>query len=92
METNSWEPWTDDFGHTIGVHAESVCAKPCAIHGASNHPLKDAPILYRVDRGILERVCVHGVGHHDPDDLAEDKTHGCDGCCVGKDYDALRHR
>jgi hypothetical protein len=35
----------------------------------------------------MERVCPHGVGHPDPDDinviLGPEKVHGCDGCCEG---------
>ena len=44
---------------------------------------------WRFDRSIMERVCPHGVGHPDPDDLSfraihgdQDATHGCDGCCT----------
>ena len=39
----------------------------------------------------MERMCPHGVGHPDPDDvtnLGEDVIgiHGCDGCCVETGY------
>jgi hypothetical protein len=31
----------------------------------------------------MERICPHGVGHPDPDDVfATDTVHGCDGCCT----------
>jgi hypothetical protein len=30
----------------------------------------------------MERICSHGVGHPDPDEINTDKTHGCDGCCT----------
>lgn len=42
---------------------------------------------WRPDRGIMERVCEHGVGHPDPDDVKvqaggwTETIHGCDGCC-----------
>lgn len=42
---------------------------------------------WRADKGIMERVCRHGVGHPDPDDLIVKSRpeladiHGCDGCC-----------
>ena len=75
----------------IRTHADGECAlEHCAIHNPSTHPLMDAPLHYRVDRGILERICKHGVGHDDPDDLAFRESvgreasgvHGCCGCCA----------
>jgi hypothetical protein len=51
------------------------------------------PQHFRLDRGLMERTCPHGIGHPDPDDLtfsqlmlseseAEARgVHGCDGCC-----------
>jgi hypothetical protein len=64
----------------------------CSVHNPSDHPLRDAPYNWRSDRSMLERICDHGVGHPDPDDVAhhlrvtpEDAdwypVHGCDGCC-----------
>jgi hypothetical protein len=46
--------------------------------------MKTWPLHWRYDRGILERICPHGVGHPDPDDKASasDGIHGCDGCCA----------
>ena len=36
----------------------------------------------------MERVCEHGVGHVDPDDITKDRTHGCciEQCCYGETY------
>lgn len=75
-------------------HAKNLCVEPCPIHAPSEHPLNQAPLLWRGDRGLMERLCPHGVGHPDPDDLAYKRTvyphdyeqmaydvHGCDGCC-----------
>jgi hypothetical protein len=80
-------------------HDPTVCVNDptCAIHKPSEHPLNTAPLMWRSDWGIgfLERICVHGVGHPDPDDLAYKRrtwgadlyhrtaldVHGCDGCC-----------
>jgi hypothetical protein len=45
--------------------------------------MRSWPQHWRGDRGIIERVCDHGIGHPDPDDRNRDKIHGCDGCCVG---------
>lgn len=75
----------------VNVHSPIDCAgRHCCIHNPSDHPLKDAPMNWRSDKGIMERVCKHGVGHDDPDDLAYRRmyglgdvsgTHGCCGCC-----------
>lgn len=85
------------FGAQLGVKALKVhnrrnCAgEHCSIHNPSDHPLKDAPLNWRADKGIMERFCKHGVGHTDPDDIAYRRNrdgknyvpdaHGCDGCC-----------
>jgi hypothetical protein len=34
----------------------------------------------------MERICDHGIGHPDPDDIRvrerwDEGVHGCDGCC-----------
>lgn len=67
-------------------HAPQAYCSPCPIHAPSGHHMVGWDMLWRNDRGIMERVCVHGVGHPDPDDrkirLGEDSgVHGCDGCC-----------
>ena len=67
------------------VHPKEQCANQyCPIHNPSAHPLKDAPQIWREDRGMMERVCEHGVGHPDPDCMyaQQDPAHGCDGCCA----------
>lgn len=73
----------------LRTHAPDECSGPfCVIHNPSDHPLKDAPMHWRSDKGVMERICSHGIGHDDPDDLAYRRTqrmasgtHGCDGCC-----------
>lgn len=47
--------------------------------------------------GLVEDVCVHGVGHPNREWLAEhagdDRTwgiHGCDGCCREKEEESER--
>lgn len=74
----------------IITHDDSQCAgEYCSVHNPSEHPLADAPLHWRADRRLMERICVHGVGHPDPDDLAyrrlsdelADGVHACDGCC-----------
>lgn len=72
------------------VHPASQCeGEWCVLHNPSDHKMKDWPLNWRGDRGIMERLCPHGVGHPDPDDLAHlerigrtgEGVHGCDGCC-----------
>lgn len=70
------------------VHGADACAgQACCIHNPSDHPLNLAPLNFRGH--VMERICEHGIGHPDPDDLAwRERTHqrvpsihGCDGCC-----------
>lgn len=81
-EELNYEEW-----HGIRVHPVSKCeGQVCTIHNPSDHYAKDWPQHFRLDRGIMERTCPHGVGHPDPDDITEDTTHGCDGCCSETGY------
>ncbi len=73
----------------IIVHDEEDCSGKCAIHNPSDHILKEARTHWRDDRALMERICEHGIGHPDPDDLAYHQNqwrgiHSCDGCCVDK--------
>lgn len=83
--------------NVLRTHPESACRNDpnCCVHKPSDHPLKDAPQNWRADRGLMERICPHGIGHPDVDDLAHKRrtltpamydrfafdVHGCDGCC-----------
>lgn len=80
------------------VHNESVCMPPCPFHAPSDHPLKDAEMHIRGDKkGLVERICEHGIGHDDPDSVAYMHKigerwagiHGCDGCCDAADSGVL---
>ena len=74
------------------VHDPSQCeGEACCIHNPSDHHMIDWPQHWRGDRGIMERICPHGVGHPDPDDLDFiARTRGIDaaydegvhGCCA----------
>lgn len=65
-----------------GVHPSGLCAgEHCVIHAPSRHHMETWPLNWRGDRKIMERVCPHGVGHPDPDEVNPDTVHGCDGCC-----------
>lgn len=79
-------------GQVLGnIHDRSAClGRACVIHDPSDHSMRDFPTYFRSDRGIMERICPHGIGHPDPDDAAwhaskgrDIGVHGCDGCCRG---------
>jgi hypothetical protein len=78
----------------LNAHEEGECkGEFCSIHRPSDHVMVEFPLYWRGDRGLMERICPHGIGHPDPDDLAFKKAnmpnyenyafgiHGCDGCC-----------
>ena len=66
----------------VNVHGQSQChGRPCCIHNPSDHHMVTWPQNWRGDRRLMERVCPHGVGHPDPDDIHPGGVHGCDGCC-----------
>ena len=82
----------------VGVHKEAACAgRTCIIHSPTDHHMRLFPLHWRSDRGIFERICEHGVGHYDPDQMTYWKeqgwegmdVHGCCGygCCVPPDHD-----
>lgn len=92
------ELYVDGFGSHVEVHErnDDCMEHGCCIHNPSDHHMRDWPTLWRNDRGIMERICEHGVGHPDPDGIAymlrvsessgepfpiADGIHGCDGCC-----------
>lgn len=79
-------------GRLMVVHGRDQCAGEfCCIHNPSDHPLRHRPLNWRWAppydyRRIMERICEHGVGHPDPDDVkvrssSYEGIHGCDGCC-----------
>jgi hypothetical protein len=78
-------------GPPLVVHTPDECGdEPCCIHNPSEHPLRDWPLHWRGH--VMERICSHGIGHPDPDDLAwrrrsgqpDPSVHGCDGCCTNE--------
>lgn len=84
----------DGMEMTQGIvhHGRGQCdGLPCPFHKPSLHPMIEEPMQLR-ETGLIERRCVHGVGHPDPDSAAffdralghtpgTWSTHGCDGCC-----------
>ena len=87
---STWDMWGLG-GQVVYTHSAEHCEPPCPLHYPSDHPLKDAPLRWREDRHIWERICPHGIGHNDPDSTAYNRKHGfndrgdhgCDGCCMG---------
>lgn len=94
------EIYTTGTGQRLRVHSRDDCkGDNCVIHNPSSHKMVNWPTHWRDDRYLMERICPHGIGHPDPDDLAykallvkEGKSkinlkyegvHGCDGCCIG---------
>lgn len=81
------EHYTDGTNQFILVHRRENCkGEWCVIHRPSNHVMVHMPTHWRWDRYMMERICDHGIGHPDPDDIAftkQNAVHGCDGCCTG---------
>ena len=88
------EGYETGTGQHVGTHPKSACVgQHCVIHHPSDHCMKNFPTHWRADRGLMERICPHGIGHPDPDDIAFlratrgneaanlQSIHGCDGCC-----------
>jgi len=92
--------WTvDSTDETLGtpvgirswkVHPPSQCYPgPCPVHFPTEHAMSGWEKLWRADSGVLERICVHGFGHPDPDQFRHWRdrgtmhlsAHDCDGCC-----------
>lgn len=88
------------FGIQMGpgyltTHGPEKCAgRACVIHAPSDHHMREWRTNWRSDRQLMERMCPHGVGHPDPDDLAYQLSigrkhagvHGCDGCCAPPEH------
>lgn len=85
--------WTDtEYPNLklVGIHDIFVCRRPCPIHNtASDHLLNKAPMIWNEDRGLIMRMCSHGIQHPDYDsalyyysvNLNNANVHACDGCC-----------
>lgn len=80
-----------DVVNLVNVHSPFACeGRGCAIHNhPSTHALVSAPMVWREDLKVVERLCKHGIGHVDADVAEYLKTmgyessalHTCDGCC-----------
>lgn len=86
-----------ESGQVIRHHTKADCSGNCCLHGTSKHDSCRMPRSWRVDRGIIEHQCPHGVGHpchagidyHNVSVASEANhdydwgIHGCcgEGCC-----------
>lgn len=91
-----WEPTTNTYLTGTrqvlhNIHPRSACeGRHCVIHDPSSHDMRGFPTNWRYDKLQMERICPHGVGHPDPNDLEFHMSHGrdwmgvhgCDGCCA----------
>lgn len=72
----SMDEYTTGTGQRMSVHSLEDCKGPdCVIHNPSDHAMKDFPTHWRSDRQLMERICPHGIGHPDPDDIAFKQKH-----------------
>lgn len=88
MQNNGTRVLLEHTDIYLNCHANSQCRNEyCTMHNRSNHNMREFPQHWRGDRGFMERICTHGIGHPDPDDIADPIDtiyyHGCDGCCRG---------
>lgn len=71
-EHDRLDVYIDGTRQIIGaIHSPDDCqGRSCVIHAPSDHSMRSFPTHFRFDRGLMERICPHGIGHPDPDDLA----------------------
>lgn len=77
----------------LHTHPPSACAgRHCWVHNPTPSHMMTWAIQWRDDKVTAERVCPHGIGHPDIDDVAYNRSigrnvtqHACDGCCEGDD-------
>jgi hypothetical protein len=75
----------ENTAEVITAHSADECVHdPCPLHHRTDHGMRAWPQHFRGDRYMMERICAHGVGHPDPDDIetSVNSLHGCDLCCV----------
>jgi len=77
----------------VNVHDPARCAgEICVVHNPTNHHMRGWALTWRNDRGLFERVCLHGAAHPDPDQFPFWRkmgdmfmsVHGCceERCCI----------
>ena len=101
----SYDPFPDGFQEVklehspvvLMAHSPDRCGgENCALHNRSDHKMRTFMQHWRDDRGLMERICTHGVGHPDPDQwdylvkrygeqtASSEFVHGCcwEHCCA----------
>ena len=71
-------------------HDPAFCAgRGCSRHHPSEHHMRTWPKVWREYYGYSDRMCPHGVGHPDPDDVGPLQAfgevgpgHPCGRCCI----------
>lgn len=58
-------------GRVLSTHGPSLCSgQYCCIHNPSDHPLKNAPMVWIGEVRLITRRCECGALHPDPDAMA----------------------
>ena len=76
-------------GVLLRVHPPTAReGRHCWVHNPTPSHMVRWPVRWRAEKSTAERVCTHGIGHPDPDDVKYNQNlgrdvsiHGCDGCC-----------
>lgn len=81
-------------GVNVLTHVVERCqGRNCVVHNPSDHHMRGWPKRFHQPSQQTSRVCKHGLGHPDPDDVAYwqqiahrriSTKHECDGCCTPK--------
>jgi hypothetical protein len=71
----------DPIKDKVKYHTRSKCrGQVCIFHNPTEHKMRDWPMNLRTDpwaAPLIERMCIHGTGHPDPDSVAYmDKSWG----------------
>lgn len=93
MADGTWTFWTmHGVSRRFRTHLDSEDCQEngCVLHNPSDtiQNRENWPYSWRTDRGIMERICEHGIGHPDTDSArflrrngkGYENIHGCDGC------------
>ncbi|WP_139361370.1 MULTISPECIES: hypothetical protein [unclassified Mycobacterium] len=86
-------------GFAAGHPRDDCVGMDCVIHNPSSHHMHDWPQRWWAN-GVLDRICVHGQAHPDPDQFAlwvargweRFAVHECDGCCAHEGCVQIGHR
>lgn len=76
------------------AHSNKECYSEyrCTLHNRSNHHMREFPQFWNGRKQIVERICEHGYGHTDPDEISGFEIHNCDGCCIKLNLDPINSK